>query len=368
MSSTKASTPEKKVRKGRGRLVAVRFSALGDVAMTIPALYTAARQNPEREIVMLTRKAFTPIFVNPPENLHVIGADLKGEHSGVTGLMKLLGQVKPHTLVDLHDVLRTWILRIGMHARLRTVVTFDKARAAKSRLVAHGATAEPAVTPTIQRYADALRRAGLRMDGYSFDHLYDSIPADSSLFSALSAPKQAGEVWIGAAPFAAHQGKIYSPEHLFEALNTVATQTKARIFLFGGGKIETDMLQRWAERLPDAVCVAGAGIGFAAELALMSQLDVMVSMDSGNMHLAAITGTPVVSIWAQTHPAAGFAPWQSPSAAPHILLGDNTMKCRPCSVFGNAECRLGIDPPCRKAVTPDDVVNAIISTINHNKQ
>ena len=344
----------------------MRYSALGDVAMTIPVLYSACRQNPGTEFVMLTKPAFSRIFINAPENLTVVGADLAGKHKGVGGQLALLRQVRPTVLVDLHDVLRSWVLRLGMHARLGRVAAFDKAREAKRRLTAHGALAAPSVSSTISRYADAFRRAGLTLDGFSFDNLYEHTPADAALYASLSAPKQPGEVWVGAAPFAAHQGKIYSPEHLFQALETVARESGARIFLFGGGKMETEMLQRRAAMLPNAVCVAGSGIGFAGELALMNSLDCMVSMDSGNMHLAAIAGAPVVSLWAQTHPAAGFAPWHSPSAAPHTFLGDDTMPCRPCSVFGNSECRLAVDPPCRLALTPRQVSDAILSTINHN--
>ena len=171
--------------------------------MTIPVLYSACRQNPGTEFVMLTKPAFSRIFINAPENLTVVGADLAGKHKGVGGQLALLRQVRPTVLVDLHDVLRSWVLRLGMHARLGRVAAFDKAREAKRRLTAHGALAAPSVSSTISRYADAFRRAGLTLDGFSFDNLYEHTPADAALYASLSAPKQPGEVWVGAAPFAA---------------------------------------------------------------------------------------------------------------------------------------------------------------------
>ena len=111
----------------------------------------------------------------------------------------------------------------------------------------------------------------------------------------------------------------------------------------------------------------GALFHFAPEMALMADLDAMVSMDSGNMHLAAATGTSTVSIWGATHPAAGFGPVVCRKGQRHILLQDNSLDCRPCSIFGNKPCHRvgeGTVPPCMQAITPDmiaDAVNAVIT-------
>ncbi len=83
----------------------------------------------------------------------------------------------------------------------------------------------------------------------------------------------------------------------------------------------------------------------------MSHLDVMISMDSANMHLASLTGTPVVSIWGATHPYAGFVGWaQKPS---NILQVD--LPCRPCSIYGNKPCARG-DMECMHRISPESVV------------
>ena len=95
-----------------------------------------------------------------------------------------------------------------------------------------------------------------------------------------------------------------------------------------------------------------------AELALMSHLDVMVSMDSGNMHLASLVNTPVVSIWGATHPLAGFMGWgQSEQNAVQIDLS-----CRPCSVYGNKPC-LRKDYACLHQITPAIITQRILSVI-----
>lgn len=355
----KNETPGPKPAAAEGRKVAVvRFSALGDVALVIPVLYNACRSNPDTEFVMVTRRAFAPLFVNPPANLTVRGIDLRRDYVGIAGMNRLAAELRGHTLVDLHSVLRTWMLAARTRLQGARVVVFDKCRAAKRRLVKEGAAAcRDTITPVTERYADAFRDAGLQLT-HPFRGLYASTPADPALYASLHAPKAPGEHWIGVAPFAAHPGKIYPIELMYKAVHAMAAENPlARVFLFGGGKEEEAILRSiMAESTPGKVfCVAGSKIGFAGELALMNALDVMVCMDSGNMHMAAVAGTRTVSVWGATHPAAGFEPW-TPVGAPkdyHRSVQVH-MDCRPCSVFGNKPCRLqrGGVPPCMSQIDP----------------
>jgi ADP-heptose:LPS heptosyltransferase len=100
------------------------------------------------------------------------------------------------------------------------------------------------------------------------------------------------------------------------------------------------------------------------ELILMSHLNVMLSMDSANMHLASLTDTPVVSIWGATHPYAGFLGWNQPQE--NILQVDD-LDCRPCSIYGQKPCLRG-DYACMNQITPDQVVRRISDIINPLKQ
>lgn len=339
-----------------------RFSALGDVAMTVPAVYDACRANPGMHFVYVTRRSFAAIFVNAPANLEVMAVDLKDEYRGAAGMMRLARRLHADVLVDLHDVLRTRMLRTLMRLRGTHVSVLDKCRPQRRRLTKYGAAKAESITPTVDRYRDTFCRAGIQCP-VRFGGLYAENPADTAVFSAVSATKASGQTWIGIAPFAAHSGKIYPPEKMFEAARTLASMPGVRLFLFGGGKSETATLTEWARTAGgDIRVVAGSGIGFGGELALMSQLDVMVCMDSGNMHLAAIAGAPTVSIWGATHPTAGFVPWTaSGTVSERIGIG---LECRPCSVFGNKPCRRG-DHRCMHDIHPDTVVAAVKKILNH---
>ena len=92
----------------------------------------------------------------------------------------------------------------------------------------------------------------------------------------------------------------------------------------------------------------------------MSHLDVMLSMDSSNMHLASLTGTPVVSVWGATHPYAGFMGWgQTEEYAVQIPLD-----CRPCSVYGQKPCLRG-DYACMRNIAPEAIVEKVEKVLKH---
>ncbi len=349
--------------RSENTVVLVRFSAFGDVAMTVPAVYSACRCYPDVRFVMVTRPAMTSMFVNAPANLTVVGYDLKGEYAGLSGIRRMVSDMcvrfKPSAMVDLHDVLRTRIMGILLRLNGVAVSRIHKPRAARRRITRErGKDLTPAPTQR-ELFRRAFAEAGYPVEE-CFDGLFagrDSAPAE--LYAAITTPKGVGEQWVGIAPFAAHPGKVYPPEKMEEVVKLLCDKLPdSRIFLFGGGGEEQAVLERWAEKYPCCTSLAGKRYGFQAELALMNHLDVMVSMDSANMHLAAIAGTRVVSLWGATHPACGFTPWR----AVEDDFVQTDLPCRPCSVFGNKPCRRG-DLECFNAISPERVVGAILKTL-----
>jgi ADP-heptose:LPS heptosyltransferase len=96
------------------------------------------------------------------------------------------------------------------------------------------------------------------------------------------------------------------------------------------------------------------------ELILMSHLDVMISMDSSNMHLASLTNTPVISIWGATHPFAGFMGWnQDPANVIQVSL-----PCRPCSIYGQKKCLRG-DYACLRQIQPQTITDRVEAILHH---
>ncbi len=349
---------------GRGpvSVLVARFSAIGDVAMTLPVVYSACRCYPDVRFVFVTRQSLVNIFVNAPENLDVVGAELEKRHKGLGGMFRLVKELDSKydfdTFIDLHDVLRTRLMGLSAFLRGIPVFRFDKGRHDKKRLTRPRNKVMLPLPSQRARFRQAFFKAGLPVT-YRFDNLYGGRgKADPAMFAKISTPKPAGERWIGLAPFAAHKGKIYPPEKMRKVVEMLAAEPYTRIFLLGGGKEEQAVLESWAGMAPNIDCLAGKRHGFAAELALFNHLDAMVTMDSANMHLASIAGTPTISIWGATHPYCGFKGWRQ-SDDDMVQL---PLSCRPCSVFGQKACQRG-DHLCLSGIKPELVFKKILEKI-----
>jgi len=349
--------------RGLVSVLIARFSAIGDVAMTVPVVYSACRCYPDIQFVMVTRPTMANIFVNAPQNLIVLGIDVKDRYKGPRGMLRLISTLdcKYHfdAFIDLHDVIRTRLM--GLFGRLRGIRTirFDKGRGAKRQLTrSHNKVMLPLPSQRA-RFREAFFKAGLPIE-YRFDGLYGGrAMADQKLFGKITPPKPGGERWVGVAPFAAHAGKIYPPEMMLKVVQMLAAEPNMRVFLFGGGADEQRKLEEWSKKFANVDSLAGKRCGFAAELALLNHLDAIVSMDSANMHLAAIAGCPTISVWGATHPYCGFKGWrQSDADMVQLPLG-----CRPCSVFGDKPCQSN-DYLCLSAIKPEVIFNKIMEKVN----
>ena len=162
---------------------------------------------------------------------------------------------------------------------------------------------------------------------------------------------------IGVAPYAKHELKMWPEENMIKLLSLISENNKCRFWLFGGME-ESEKLASFQTRVPGSVNLAGK-LSLEEELALMSRLNVMIAMDSSNMHMAALAGTKVISIWGGTDPLSGFGAWMQPDNF-FISIPVDELTCRPCTTFGKGKCRRG-DFACMNWLTPEIVYNKLIN-------
>lgn len=338
-----------------------RFSALGDVAMTIPVVYSVCRANPGTRFIMVTQIVSSSLYINPPSNLVVVGVDINEKYHGLNGLYDLYKKLRAEydidAFVDLHNVLRTNILALYFHLARIPVKCINKGRSRKRSLTRKSNKRMFPLISSRARYREVFYRFGFKINDL-FDSLFNGKRADYTDFSDISAPKKQDEKWIAIAPFAKHKGKIY-PLHLMEkVIDEIAQWNNTRIFLFGAGVEERDVLRSWAEKHSNIISLAEKRNGFPKELALLSHMDAMISMDSANMHLASLVKLPVVSVWGATHPYCGFMGWKQDEENAVQL----NMACRPCSVFGNKPCYRN-DYFCLNGITPQMIISQLKKVI-----
>jgi ADP-heptose:LPS heptosyltransferase len=336
------------------RILIIRFSAIGDVAMTIPVVYSFANQYPQIDITVLSRRVLQPLYQEMPSNVHYYPADLKGRHKGIKGLYRLYKDLKNEKfdmVADFHSVIRTKILCAFFRFSGVRVESLVKGRQGKQKLIRRKHKILKNQKSSFRRFADVLEKLGFPIL-LNFASIYGEKKGDFSKI-ASSIPPKGSNIWIGIAPFAKHKGKVYPLELQERVVAHFANAPRVKVFLFGGGKNEANVFDEWLKKYPSVISTVGK-LNMSTELILMSYLDVMLSMDSANMHMASLVDIPVISIWGATHPYAGFMGWKQ--------LPVNTIQldipCRPCSVYGESPCYRG-DYACMNNIDPERVIKKI---------
>jgi len=332
---------------------------MGDVIMTLPVLRAFISSYPEEEVIVVTKKPFDLFFSNTP-GLKVVVAYHHDRHKSIPGLVTLFREIRKEykvtAVADLHDVLRSKFLRFLFFLSGCRVAKIHKGRIERWVLI-RGRIRRP-LKHTVVRYAETFARAGFPVTMTDGPWLTPSTDALKRVASYGSVP---GVMNIGVAPLAKHKLKMWPVDNMISFLNGLSQLEKVNIFLFGSPD-ETDELEELTKKVPAAINIAGR-LKLAEEMALISKLDLMVAMDSSNMHLASTMGVKTLSIWGATHPWAGFSAWGADNKN-LIQIPVEELNCRPCTIFGKGECRRG-DLACLRWIDADAVLKRAIDMLEN---
>jgi len=334
-------------------LLVIRLSAMGDVAMVVPVLFAFVHQYPDVKVTVLTKAFFTPLFSQLP-NVSVYEAQVKGKHKGVFGLWRLycsLKKLQITEVADLHNVLRSTILRVYFKLGGFRFVQIDKGRTEKKALTREANKIFKPLKTMHQRYATVFNTLGysLKLGPERFLPKRELGDETRQLFTTIPNKK------LGIAPFAAFEGKMYPLDLMEQVISELDATDAIQIFLFGGGKKEQALLENFENKYSNCTCIAGKAT-FSEELAIISNLDVMLAMDSGNAHLAAQFGVSTITLWGVTHPYAGFYPFGQPTENA-ILADRGKFPLIPTSVYGNKMPKEYVK--AMRTIHPQDVIKKI---------
>lgn len=315
----------------RKHILVIRLSAFGDVAILRPVLWHRAEANPDCLFTLAGPPRLEPLF-RGMDNVRYLPTPRKQKprelYRQLAPLKSNLESGQAFMVADMHHVNRVialdWLFRLH-GVRVHTIRKHDKP-----------------VRPTWQRYEEVFDRCGLKGRITEAPAYWSPRPSDEE-----------GRM-VGIAPFAQHEGKRYPLSLMEQVVEELSRDSRIHIQLFGSPD-EAPLLQPWEERYPRVEVVAGRH-SFEEELRCIAALDVMVTMDTSNMHFASALGVPAVSVWGATHPCRGFYGWrQNPDWAVQL-----DMPCRPCSKYGHKPCRLG-GYPCLNGIAPSEVVGKVYS-------
>ena len=312
-----------------GKTLILRFSSLGDVVMTVPIIRSLEKKYPENKFIFVTRPKFTPFF-QEFNNVETFELDLKKRHKGFLGLFRLfsdLKKLKPKRIADLHSVLRTQLLSFLFKMIFIKVSVIDKKRKERKALTRKNNKIFKPLTPIHFLYQEVFNKLGFSID-LTKDHVY---PPSKTFNFNVDSINIGSDKLVGIAPFAKHEAKMYPLDLMQKIVSYV--QEKHTVFLFGYGKIEMETIKRWSNVFKNVYSCDDLD-GFENELALISNLDLMISMDSANGHIASIYNVPVITLWGLTHPYTGFATFNS-DLKNQFCVDREKFPLVPNSIYGN---------------------------------
>lgn len=337
-------------REANSTLLVFRFSAMGDVAMVAGVLREVIAQQPELTLVVVSRDSFQPFFTGIPRIVfHPFYPD--GVHKGIPGLYRLFTELQryaPRGIADLHHNIRSRSLTALFRLQGVLVRYLDKGRKEKNALTRSHHKIRKPLKPMVERYADVFRAFGYPIE---LRHTLQPhpLPLPDTVKSFFLDRRVAK---VGIAPFARHAPKVYPLDRMKVVVDYLNQQGHV-VFIFGNGPEEQRIAEDWQRQFDNVHSLVGS-FPLPHELAVISHLDGMLTMDSANMHMASLMGVRALSVWGPTHPHIGF-----------LGYGQQMEDCiqvehpaRPSSVYGNKPCLCdGVDS--MELISPDMIIRKL---------
>ncbi len=318
-------------------ILVVRFSSLGDILLTTPVIRGLRERYPSSRIDALVKREYADVLRFNPHLSGVIEFD-DVENGGLPALAKELRQRKYDLIVDLHNSLRSKLLRLRLWRPRRLV--FRKHVFRRYMLVRWKRNLYREIVSVADRYRQVVAGLDIPDDGKGLELQLPPETVTSVRTRMDRLHIERSSVVIGMAPTARHATKTWPAERFVACGVALSTEPGVRILVLGGKQdveycgdivhlINTAAGSRIAENMSgETTLLETAGI--------MDYCDVVVCNDSGLMHLAAARGRPVVAVFGSTVREFGFAPYR----VPHAVVERAGLPCRPCSHIGRAVCPL----------------------------
>jgi lipopolysaccharide heptosyltransferase II len=345
------------------KTLVIRFSSIGDIVLASPLIRVLRTQFPSSQIDFVVRKEFADLVRYNP-NLNIIYEyDAQTELRGLRQLKKRICSEQYDLVVDIHNSLRSRYIRSFVGAK--TVAVIDKRVFTRTMLVKCKKNIYKAIVPVADRYIESVKSSGIENDGKGLeifipDETMFKVSGKMSFLKLHTCKKV-----IGFCPSAKHATKRWPEERFIEAGIRLVNDLKAKILIFGG-KNDAVLCSTIANAINRNSGNENA-VEFSRQFSLletsaaMQFCDVILTNDSGLMHIAAAMKKKIVALFGSTVEEFGFYPVGTES----IILERKKLECRPCSHIGRDSCPEG-HFRCMKEIQVDEVVSSIQAVSSRN--
>jgi ADP-heptose:LPS heptosyltransferase len=308
----------------RLKVLIIRFSSIGDIVLTTPVVRCLKNQLPNVEIHFLTKYSFREILQSNPyiDKLHLLDENLE----------EVISSLKTENfdyIIDLHHNVRS--LKVKRALKKVKVYSFNKLNIRKYLLTAFKINLMPAVH-IVDRYMETVKHLGVVNDGKGLDYFIperDIVPDDDIPASHILG-------YFGLVIGAAHNTKKL-PLH---KLKELCSKINHPIILLGGPE-DRNVGDEIASVDPVKVYNSCGKFNLNESADLVRRSRLVITHDTGLMHIAAAFKKPIISVWGNTVPEFGMSAYYGNSMVPNTKYEINGLWCRPCSKIGYKKCPLG---------------------------
>jgi ADP-heptose:LPS heptosyltransferase len=320
------------------KILIIRFSSIGDIVLTTPVIRCVKQQVPGAEVHFAVKKAFLPVVEANPhiDKIHVLENDL-GD------LIRRLKAEKFDFIADLHCNLRSFRVRASLRA---PAAGFPKINVQKWLLTRFKIDLMPDVH-IVDRYFEAVKRLGVKNDQKGLDYF---IP-EKEEYSPGLLPENFRKGYTAFVIGAKHTTKRL-PEH---KIISVCKKLNSPVVLLGGPEDASAGERIAAESGPLVISMCGK-ISLNQSASLVRQAAVVITHDTGLMHVAAAFRKKIISVWGNTVPKIGMYPYMPGDEEKSKIVEVKGLKCRPCSKLGYDRCPKG-HFRCMEGIDEEEVLS-----------
>jgi heptosyltransferase-2 len=313
------------------RILIIRLSSLGDILLTTPVLRLLREHCPQARIDFLMKSTYQDILRAHPCVDRLI---LFNEQQSFWQILRTVRQTRYDVVLDLHRVLRSRLLVGGLSASRK--LSYNKRVWRRLLLVRFGWNTLRRMTPVPELYAAPIRRLGIaaKLPGLQM-HLAPGCEDAMREHLAQTFPQSTGRALLALAPGARWTTKRWPIEHFATVGQTLGDRYRAGVVILGGSE-DAALAQELCQRIRLPVLNASGKFSLMQTAALLQQCRLLVSNDSGLMHMATALNTPVIAMFGPTVQEFGFYPFQA-----RAQVVSTTLPCRPCSSKGSSRCPKG---------------------------
>ena len=306
------------------KILLIRFSSIGDLVLTTPVIRALSQQIKESEIHFLTKKRFVGILENNPylTKIHGFEKDLKE-------VILQLKEEKFDLVIDLHKNLRSNLVKINLGVKS---ISFDKLNFEKWLIVNLKINRLPE-KHIVDRYFEMLKPLGIKNDFLGLDYFEGD--KNSKIKEKLPEQFQTDYVVFALA------GTYFTKKIPFEKWLEMAKLSPLPILLLGGSGEKELGEKLMRETLKQAVFNGCGNFNLNQSAALIREAEMVITGDTGLMHIAAAYKKKTVSLWGNTIPEFGMYPYMPQNTERIIILENKDLACRPCSKLGYDKCPKG---------------------------